>query len=312
MRILFITISDPKSQGDYLEVSILSGLREVLGKNCIDFPRKKIMYHDWSETKKETLHGKGFTLYKIPIEDLKEEERKLENIDFIIYGVANSYNEKNKPEIDILVKEPNKIWYLDGHDLYGNAPVKINFEGENIIGTQKENCFKRELTTTNFKNVFPIGFGIPSYQIREINFNNKKQLFQKTSPFESSFGIVRNHGYIFNNEDEYYNDMSNSWFGLTCKKGGWDCLRHYEIMASGTLLLFKDYNKKPINCSPIDLPCFSYNNKRDLLLLTKKLIINNKPSEEYKNMILKQRDWLLNYGTTKARGQQIIDVLKNY
>lgn len=312
MRILFITISDPKSQGDYLEVSILSGLREVLGKDCIDFPRKKIMYHDWSETKKETLHGKGFTLYKIPIKDLKEEERKLENIDFIIYGVANSYNEKNKPEIDILVKEPNKIWYLDGHDLYGNAPIKINFEGENIIGTQKENCFKRELTTTNFKNVFPIGFGIPSYQIREINFNNKKQMFQKTAPYESSFGIVNNNGYIFNNEDEYYNDMSNSWFGLTCKKGGWDCLRHYEIMASGTLLLFKDYNKKPINCSPINLPCFSYNNKSDLLLLTKKLIINNQPSEEYKNMVLKQRDWLLNYGTTKARGQQIIDVLKNY
>ena len=53
MRVLFVPTIDPKSQGDLLEVSILHGLREVLGENCVDFPRKKVMYHDWSSTKKE-------------------------------------------------------------------------------------------------------------------------------------------------------------------------------------------------------------------------------------------------------------------
>ena len=47
MRILYITSEDPKAQGDYQEVSMLHGLREVLGDNCIDFPRKKIMYGDF-------------------------------------------------------------------------------------------------------------------------------------------------------------------------------------------------------------------------------------------------------------------------
>lgn len=312
MKIIFVTISDPKSQGDFLEVSILTGLREILGNNCIDYPRKKIMYHDWSDTKKEELHGRGFTLYKFPFKELSDEERKLENIDFILYGVANAYNEKNKPELDKLVEGENKIWYLDGHDLYGGAPIKLNYNGENIIGTQKENCFKRELTETNYKNVYPIGFGIPEYQIRDINLDGKIQLFQKTAPKESSFNMVNFNGYIFENEEDYYEDMQKSWFGLTCKKGGWDCLRHYEIIASGTLLLFKDYDKKPKNCSPINLPCYSYNNKRDLLILIKKLVINNKPTDEYLEMLKNQRLWLINYGTTKKRGEQIINILKNF
>ena len=45
MRILFITTKNPTKQGDLLEVSLLHGLRKVLGDDCVDYPRKKIMYH---------------------------------------------------------------------------------------------------------------------------------------------------------------------------------------------------------------------------------------------------------------------------
>ena len=95
MRILFITTPDPRAQGDYLEVSLLHGLREVLGKNCVDYPRKKVMYHDWSDTSKRELHGNGFTLYRHPIQDLSKEERQLENFDFVLYGVSNAYGVKD-------------------------------------------------------------------------------------------------------------------------------------------------------------------------------------------------------------------------
>ena len=57
MKIIYITTSDPKSQGDYQEISMLHGLRQVLGDQCIDFPRKKIMYGDFSESPKNELHG---------------------------------------------------------------------------------------------------------------------------------------------------------------------------------------------------------------------------------------------------------------
>ncbi|MGB0767789.1 MAG: hypothetical protein ACPGYV_08770 [Phycisphaeraceae bacterium] len=39
-------------------------------------------------------------------------------------------------------------------------------------------------------------------------------------------------------QDAYYRDYQRSYFGLTYKKGGWDCMRHLEIMANGTLPFF--------------------------------------------------------------------------
>ena len=42
MKILYVTTPDTGAQGDYQEVSMLHGLREVLGDDCIDFPRKKL------------------------------------------------------------------------------------------------------------------------------------------------------------------------------------------------------------------------------------------------------------------------------
>ena len=103
MKILFVTTKNPKAQGDLLEVSILHGLRTILGDNCVDFPRKKIMYHDWSETKKEELHGRGFTLYKYTLQDI--ENRNIEQeYDVILYGVTEAYGEKEIQEINVLGK----------------------------------------------------------------------------------------------------------------------------------------------------------------------------------------------------------------
>lgn len=311
MRILFVTTKDPKSQGDLLEVSILHGLRELLGENCVDYPKKKVMYHDWSDTKKEELHGRGFTLYKYPIKDIKN--RTLDKFDVVLYGVSEAYGEKEQEILNNLSN--GNVWYLDGHDLYGFAPRMINFQNEVVIGVQKTPCFKRELVENNLKNVFPVGFGVPSYQIREINFSIKKQIYQKTAPDDSLFkkvsdvGGSRNH-HKFTVEEEYYNDLSSSWFGLTCKKGGWDCMRHYEIMAAGALLLFKDYDKKPALCSPIDLPCFSYSTKQELDDIINDLVVDNKPSKKYIDMLNLQREWLYNNGTTVARAKNILNILK--
>ena len=103
--------------------------------------------------------------------------------------------------------------------------------------------------------------------------------------------------------------MSTSWFGLTCKKGGWDCLRHYEIIAAGALLLFKDYNLKPKQCSPQNLPCISYSSKEELDNIINTLIINGKPTQQYLNLLFKQREWLFSTGTTEARALKILQII---
>ncbi len=44
--------------------------------------------------------------------------------------------------------------------------------------------------------------------------------------------------YIFNDEEAYYKDYQRSYFAFTCRKAGWDCLRHYEILANGCIPYF--------------------------------------------------------------------------
>jgi hypothetical protein len=51
--------------------------------------------------------------------------------------------------------------------------------------------------------------------------------------------------YIFKTEKEYYEQYQTSSFAITCKKGGWDCLRHYEIMGNGCLPLFHKIETAP-------------------------------------------------------------------
>jgi len=296
MKIIYITTSRPESQGDYQEVSMLHGLRSVLGDQCIDIPRKKIMYGDFSESPKNELHGWGFSLLSEPIKDVQD--RSLTDIDFVLYGVTEAYGVVNNPEIDNLAK--HGVWYLDGHD------------HNKILKTP---CFKRELFK-NTENVYPTGFGIPKHRIRPLNFENKTQANQKTAPPYSLFGpqilgITARQLYRFTNEEDYYNDMSQSWFGLTCMKGGWDSLRHYEIMAAGSCLMFRDYDKKPPLCSPQNLPCFSYSSLEELNSIASRLIKNNKPTNEYTDMVHSQREWLLKYGTTEARARQLINTLND-
>ena len=313
MRLLFVPTIKPSAQNDFLEVSILHGLRSLLGKDCVDYPRKKIMYHDFSEIPKDQLHGQGFTLLTEPIQDMSEEERALKNFDAVLYGCGHMYGEGKVKEFSQLAK--GNVWVLDGHDLYGDAPRKIRFNDEEIIGVQFRKSFKRELVE-KVPDVYPTGFGIPKHRIRPIDITKKDQLYQKTAPDNSLFKRAEDIGggsahHKFTVEEDYYNDLSRSWFGLTCKKGGWDCMRHYEIMAAGSVLLFRDYNLKPAACSPQIIPCLSYSTKEELHKIMNRLVVDNKPTEEYWFYLYKQREWLNNVGTTEARAREIIKVIEN-
>jgi len=311
MKLVFVPTIAPDKQGDLLEVSILHGLRSILSQNCIDYPKKKIMYHDFSATPKNTLHGKGFSLLTYPVLDISEKERNLIDIDAILYGDGHMYGEDKLSELKSI---SSNVWVLDGHDLYGNAPRMITHNNETVIGAQFKKSFKRELTE-DIEEVFPTGFGIPVHRIRPVNLSIKNQLFQKTAPDAAIFEQVNDLGggtshHRFTDEEEYYNDLQQSWFGLTCRKGGWDCLRHYEIIAAGTVLLFRDYNKKPILCSPQNLPCLSYSTRDELDAIVNRLLVDNKPTEEYFYYLAEQRKWLYNVGTTEARAIEIVKTIR--
>jgi hypothetical protein len=94
------------------------------------------------------------------------------------------------------------------------------------------------------------------------------------------------------NQEEEYNAMyRTSLFAHTMKKGGWDCLRHYEIMANGCIPLFKDLEHCPshtlvtfpkeivleatCDLAPLDAPTTNlhwYNKKSKYMEYAKKML----------------------------------------
>jgi hypothetical protein len=85
--------------------------------------------------------------------------------------------------------------------------------------------------------IYPITFSIPSEKIVN-KIPEKKKLLAHIYP-------GRKKTYIFNKEKDYYKDYQISYFAITKKKNGWDCLRHYEIMANGCIPVFLNIKKCP-------------------------------------------------------------------
>lgn len=86
---------------------------------------------------------------------------------------------------------------------------------------------------------YPLGFSISETKI-VMDIPPKDKDFAFIIP-----GDVRT--YIYSNERDYYEDYQRSYFAITQKKGGWDCLRHYEILANGCIPYFIDLERCPEN-----------------------------------------------------------------
>jgi hypothetical protein len=87
-----------------------------------------------------------------------------------------------------------------------------------------------------YKNICPIPYAIPDeYIVRKIS--DKKRIFSELVPGSRIFKIGE--------ERKYYNQYRESRFAITTKRGGWDCLRHYEILASGCVPYLEDIDDCP-------------------------------------------------------------------
>lgn len=86
--------------------------------------------------------------------------------------------------------------------------------------------------------IHPISFGIPMDTIVS-HVPPKAKPFGRVIP-----GDISTYFHLYN-ESLYYADMKRSLFVITYKKAGWDCLRHYEILATGSLPLFVNIKHCP-------------------------------------------------------------------
>lgn len=226
MKILFITSA---KFPDYLNDSIFHGLRALYGENAVDSTCLTYLYKEYtSESEKLKLYGRGFTLYST-LEFDHTDRTDLENkiraryFDLIIYGSVWRCRDYFETVNEFYPR--NKIILLDGEDQRNLNPLH-----------RKYPYFKRELRKKR-KGLYPISFSIPENKITSTPIV-KDRKFATVIPGDPST-------YIFYNEAEYYRDYSRSYFGITTKKMGWDCMRHYEILGSYCMPYFKDIRKCP-------------------------------------------------------------------
>lgn len=242
MKILITSVSGSYNSGDtaaeYMGDSIFHGLRSLLGPDVIDPLHKWHMYASAPKERLANLHGRGFTLFGL-LDDIQiDRDGVVDKIrtkfyDYIIvtphctvcdedrkYHLENKINELSQ------YYEPNKLILIDGSDkdsFIFNVRDKVTY-------------FKRELVDTN-DWAKPISFSIPKCKIVN-DLPTKSKDFACVIPWHDDT-------YGFEHESDYYADYQKSFFGYTCKKGGWDCMRHYEILANASVPYFINLKNCP-------------------------------------------------------------------
>lgn len=87
--------------------------------------------------------------------------------------------------------------------------------------------------------VYPISFSISSKKLCK-DIPKKTRILAPLIPGNIST-------YIYKTEEEYYKMYQESYFAITMEKGGWDCMRHYEIIANRCIPIFLNIEQCPHN-----------------------------------------------------------------
>jgi len=187
-----------------------------------------------------------------------------------------------------------------------------------LFGITKERHPRLSMVLSKVLNnplkLLPISMSIPEDHIEYIPMQDKSQDFVNYNVDDelmdlfpaSPFAELGKWQPAFTNQNDYYSDIRKSKYGITTKRAGWDCLRHYEYAAKGAILCFKNLHSKSDFCAPFELKtgnCIPYLNKEDLL---KKL--KRKTSMELEGIQENQYLWIRRY-TTKQVAGRLLDQL---
>lgn len=246
---------------NYLRELTIHGLRALYGHKIVDYPKSWGSYDEEPKLRgipKEHFWGKGFNYVGIN-KDTKDIDR------------TDIKNKISKRYFDLIVfsELTYSIELLDYARNYNNKIIFLDGEDTNLINKNLLNSgiyFKRELLKKNSDNIFPISFSIPKEKI-------VKKIETKIENILSPLIPGINSTYIYQTENEYNDMYKKSIFGITIKKAGWDCYRHYELLMNGCLPFFLDINDCP------DLTCRSLP-KEKLIEINSKFL--QKISNNYK------------------------------
>lgn len=246
------TYNTPNQASDYQLDCVLHGLRLELGNNVEEsipgWWMSKDIRNKYPNHFKQ-MWGKGFTVYGLlPEYDPQDAgvintQIKDKKYDKVIIGIHHTYNNRYTEWLDKInlylshgyTKE--QIIVIDGWDRVDVCREAID----------KTTYYKREHDGTH--QALPISFAIPEEKIFKKEWVVSKNMdFAPMIPAMFCWDNCPHiDSYKYTEEEPYYQQYRDSYFAYTCKKAGWDCMRHYEILANGCVPWFTDIEKCPIN-----------------------------------------------------------------
>jgi hypothetical protein len=289
MKILYISKGD---HVDYQDDCLSIGLKELFESNVVDINKRSHIYDTYDVEKAKTLYGKGMSVTRV-IPDIEVDRTDIKNkiktkyFDFIVYGSIWRCAADIEQVLQYYPK--NRVIVVDGED---EQNIHKTFD----LGIL---YFKRELIY-KADRLYPISFAIPTNKV--VTNTTKMRPCSICTPLDRKT-------YIYNNERDYYDGYRESCFGVTVKKAGWDCMRHYEILANDCVPVFPDLYKCP------ELTMVHFPKKLCNDVLCKFENKNTYPAhyfnvyDEYKEMF---REHTIKYNTTKALAIYFIDTITKF
>jgi hypothetical protein len=280
------------------------------------------------------LRGGGFTLYGLLQEssDLLSSRyfwrNDLNKYDYII--VAHIWWQGDLLRWLLTRVSPKKIVILDGDDgqrIFPFNKSSLLRYGDLILPLSSISYFKREATgeaalyRLDFpsffsgslpRNIYPLHFSIPDEKISKIDQPRTKKFTQhivdnELVDFLGKKGEKVSTKHCYFSEEDYYNDLRVSNFGVTKKRAGWDCLRHYELAANGCILCFRNLDQKPVHCAPLALNeknSISYSSVEDLLKKIERL-----DEGQIDQLRINTFEWVKKQSTVE-RAKQFLGILR--
>lgn len=330
-RVLFISSAGE----DYLADGVFLGLRALLGANAVDHPRMDALYETVSSARRQQLYGRGFGLYAslpdIAVDRLNVDTELAEGrFDAVVFSdIHRTYGRF----VELLPRLGGlRVAVLDGAD----SPAMYPYSGSYW---RRPECwllprahsrflyFKREWTEETLhyryyrllpkgvsrrvpapRNLRPIAFAFPDEKILADAGPAKQSLFPRHIVDAEVRARVAgaSAAYAFDSEADYYADLRRARFGITTKRAGWDCLRHYEIAANGAVPCFRDLGAKPSTCAPHGLDdgnCIAYSSVDALMRR-----IDGLSDDEYERKRQGALAWARE-NSTRARARQLLGAL---
>ena len=330
-RVLFVSCGIE----DYLADGIFHGLRSLLGADVVDHPRMDPMYGPLTEASRSRLYGRGFTLYgnlpEIEVDRHRVEAQVAEGrFDAVVF--ANIHQTFGR-FIELLPKlDGVAVAVLDGADspaLYPNSGTYWRKLHRWFLprAHTRFHYFKREWTEATLQyryyrvlppwlvdrlptppKLHPVSFAIPAEKITPGELGDKTKDFPKHIVDDEVRSRLADASekYAFADEGAYYADLRASRFGITTKRSGWDCMRHYEIAAAGAVPCFRDLHTKPPTCAPHGLDetnCITYRSADDLLRKVEQLT-----EGDYELLRNNAINWV-EASSTRERARSLLSVL---